>query len=306
MVENKVLITGVGGFIGSHIARFYSNEGRHVFGIDMRPQLQLPFIDQYLSLKMPSEDIADIVKDYQPHLCIHCAGSASVDFSVKNPLLDFNASVLSTLNLLDAIRQAALPCKVIFLSSAAVYGNSTKPLIAENHPLNPISPYGFHKKISEDICKEFAVVYGVRTASIRIFSAYGPGLKRQVLWDICRKALNEPELILEGTGNESRDFVHVSDIVNAIDIIGRKGSFAGEIYNVASGKETLIKDLARLLLHELGKEVCARFSGNIPASVPRKWKADISKLESLGFVPQIALERGTRDYVKWVKKELLK
>lgn len=304
MFEKKVLITGVAGFIGSHIARYFSQKKQYVFGIDIRPQEELPFIDRYLSLKLPSDNMSGIIRDYQPHLCIHCAGPASVDYSVKNPIIDFNASVLATLNLLDAIRQNAPMCKCIFLSSAAVYGNSIKPLIDEDHPLNPISPYGFHKKISEDICKEFAVVYGLRTTSVRIFSAYGPGLKRQVLWDICRKAIMEPELILEGTGNESRDFVHVSDIVSAINIIVEKGLFIGEVYNVASGTETLIRDLANLLLHELNKKVCARFNGNIPASIPHKWRADISNLKSLGYIPKITLEKGIEEYVKWVKKEL--
>lgn len=253
MSEKKVLITGVAGFIGNHIARYYSQKKHHVFGIDMRAQEELPFIDRYLSLNMPSDNMVNIIRDYQPQLCIHCAGSASIDYSVKNPVADFNSSVLATLNLLDAIRQTVPMCKFIFLSSAAVYGNSERPLINEDHPLNPISPYGFHKKISEDICKEFAVVYGLRTISVRIFSAYGTGLKRQVLWDISKKAIMDPELILEGTGNESRDFVHVSDIVGAINIISEKGLFIGEVYNVASGTEILIRDLANLLLLKLEK-----------------------------------------------------
>jgi UDP-glucose 4-epimerase len=304
MFDKKILITGVAGFIGNHIALSFSQKKQHVFGIDIRPQEEIPLIDRYLSLKLPSDDIGTVIRDYQPDICIHCAGPSSVYYSVKNPVTDFNACALATLNLLDAMRQNSPGCKIVFLSSAAVYGNSITPSIGEDHPLTPISPYGFHKRIAEEICKEYAVVYGLKTACVRIFSAYGPGLKRQVLWDICRKAIMQPELILEGTGNETRDFVHVADIVSAINIIAEKGLFIGEVYNVASGRETLIRDLANLLLKSLNKPGCIRFNGDIAASIPHKWKADISKLRSMGYIPEITLENGIEGYVKWVRKEL--
>jgi len=189
---------------------------------------------------------------------------------------------------------------VVFLSSAAVYGNPASIPIDEEGPLRPISPYGFHKLLSEKLAEEFHVVYGLRTCIVRIFSAYGPGLQRQVLWDICQKALSEPVVQLLGTGRETRDFVHASDVARGIRTVLEHASFQSEAYNLATGVETTIQDLASKLLNALDVTSSISFDGTVRQGDPMRWQADISRLSKLGFCPRISLAEGTRDYTRWV------
>jgi UDP-glucose 4-epimerase len=157
--------------------------------------------------------------------------------------------------------------------------------------------------MSERVCLEFAQLFGIGTASLRIFSAYGPGLRRQVLWDICNKVRAAAQLLLQGTGNESRDFIHAIDVARALEHVAEHAAFAGEAYNLASGQETTIAELVGLVLQRLAPGLQARFDGVLPPGTPRNWCADISKLANLGFVPRVSLEQGVDDYVRWFQQE---
>jgi UDP-glucose 4-epimerase len=112
--------------------------------------------------------------------------------------------------------------------------------------------------------QEFFQVYGLPTASVRIFSAYGLGLRRQVLWDICRKALSCEPLALMGTGKESRDFIHVGDIARALETVAMSAPMQGEVYNLASGREVTIMQLAEIILDTLGLDCQLQFDGMVP------------------------------------------
>ena len=126
---------------------------------------------------------------------------------------------------------------------------------------------------------------------------------RQVLWDICRKALDHNVLQLKGTGNESRDFVHAGDISRALFLVAERGSCRGEVYNLASGIETTVLELARLILKSLCRSIPIEFDGRVPEGTPLNWRADISLLGRLGFVPQLPVEKGIESYVQWARSE---
>jgi UDP-glucose 4-epimerase len=198
-----------------------------------------------------------------------------------------------------------LPSRLIYLSSAAVYGNPEKLPIQETQSFNPISPYGFHKLMSEQLCMEFFKIYNLPTASARIFSAYGPGLRRQVLWDICQKALTQPALKLLGTGEESRDFIHGRDVAKAIYLLAEKAPCQAEVYNLANGVETTIRELAELVLDKIGQPIPLEFDGSIRVGNPVNWQADINRLTQLGFAPEVPLERGINIYAQWCRAEIL-
>jgi UDP-glucose 4-epimerase len=261
-------------------------------------------MSSYRCLRLPDPHLCDEVKKTTPTLCIHCAGGASVAQSLKEPLTDFEAGPTVTSQLLETLRQHAPECRVIFLSSAAVYGNPSALPVDETKPAMPISPYGFHKWQSEILCREFAEVFGMHTASVRIFSAYGPGLRRQVLWDICRQLLRDGTLQLRGTGNETRDFVHAHDIARAVLTVADYAPFTGEVYNLASGCETSIRQLAKLAAAALAVAIEPSFDGIIPRGDPVRWRADIRKLQSLGFVPEMPLEEGVKTYAQWCRAQL--
>lgn len=303
----NLLITGVAGFIGRHIACFFSSQGYDILGVDAIPPADVADlgINNYFQLKLPDTKLSEILKHYDVEACIHCAGRASIAESVRAPALDFYNGVPTTFEILEALRLHRPNCSFVFLSSAAVYGNPIALPIFENIPANPISPYGFHKLQCELLCREFSQVYGLRTASLRIFSAYGPGLRRQVVWDIFQKALKDTVISLQGTGDESRDFIHVNDISGAVMTVVEKGLFEGEVYNVATGREVKISELARIILASSGIRKRIEFDGIVPPGVPQNWRADISKLETLGFLPTITLEQGIKDFVDWGRRDLI-
>jgi UDP-glucose 4-epimerase len=147
-------------------------------------------------------------------------------------------------------------------------------------------------------------VVGLRTASARVFSAYGPGLRRQVMWDIVHKALTQPEIRLQGTGQESRDFIHMQDIARGLEAILVNAPLHGESYNLASGMETRIADLAELILDEIENPPPLAFSGKLPPGIPKNWRADIQQIRKLGFKPQVALGDGISNFVAWCQNEI--
>jgi UDP-glucose 4-epimerase len=306
--QKTILVTGVAGFIGRYVARLFVEEGWLVVGIDSSSPENAPLLGltEYRSLRLPSGELPELLHNYAPDLCIHCAGRAAVAVSVHEPLADFYANTVLTMEILDALRRFSPQCKFIFLSSAAVYGNPIELPVSESHVSAPASPYGFHKLQSEQLCREFSEVHGLATASVRIFSAYGAGLRRQVLWDICYKALTEKVVTLQGTGQESRDFIHALDIARALKLIGQTAPMCGEVYNLAAGKEVKIVELAEVVLDCLNYSGNLNFGDTVPIGVPLNWQADISRISSIGFSPQIALNDGIKNFVTWCKLELEK
>jgi UDP-glucose 4-epimerase len=302
-----VLITGVTGFLGRYIARQFTQAGWVVVGIGTRPPENAPQQDLscYYRLILPSPDLAAIIQQVLPQVCIHCAGRASVELSVSDPASDFQASASMTFHLLDTLRLYAPTCHLIYLSSAAAYGNPTRVPISESQIAEPISPYGFHKLMGEQLCLEFYRVYQLPTTITRIFSAYGPGLRRQVVWDICQKVLTQTKINLYGTGNESRDFIHGVDISKAMLILAEGTDGQASIYNLSTGVETRIKDLVKLIITKLKSEAEFEFDGNLPSGVPCNWQADIKKIKKLGFEPTVDLDRGLDTFVQWCRGEII-
>jgi UDP-glucose 4-epimerase len=223
---------------------------------------------------------------------------------MSDPRADFEASVTVTADLLEQIRQHAPGCRTVCVSSAAVYGNPDRLPIGEDAPIRPISAYGFHRRMCEELCEEYARLFDLPVTIARVFSAYGPGLRRQIVWDICRRALSEPAVELRGTGNESRDFIHGSDVGRALAVLVGQAPSRGEAYNIASGTETRIRDLADLILGNLDDPPPVQFSGIQNPGNPSNWRAAITPITELGFSPATSLERGIANYVEWCRAQL--
>lgn len=302
----KILIIGTAGFLGRAISHYFKQQGNTVYGVDLVPPESAPIheLSGYQSLQLPDERFVDLLKDWSPDACLHCGGLASVPRSYAQPEQDYSNGPALTFDLLNKIREHAPGCSFIHLSSAAVYGNPKSLPVREENPIEPISIYGFHKWQSEILCREFANVYGLKTASARIFSAYGIGLRRQVIWDIIYKTLTQPEIVLQGTGAESRDFVHALDIAQALETILNSASMQGESYNVASGVETKVSDLVEMIGSILDRQPAIRYSGDMPVGTPLHWQADIRRISSLGFASQISLRPGIEGVVEWCAKEI--
>jgi UDP-glucose 4-epimerase len=305
-VKKTVLITGAAGFLGRYCARHFHDGGWRVIGIDSASLENAPqfALSGYYSMQLPASGLAKTLAELRPNVCVHCAGRASVPMSFVDPSADFHGNVALTFETLSALRANSPECKFLLLSSAAVYGTPKSLPVSESHDPSPLSPYGFHKLQCEQLCAEYSQVYGLPTAVVRIFSAYGPGLRRQVVWDICQKAIVGGSVRLQGTGRESRDFIHARDIARALNLIATAAPMRGEVYNLGSGRETAIAELSDEVIRTLGGTHSISFDGVVPPGTPINWKADISRLGALGFVPSVTLESGLKDVVQWCRAEL--
>jgi UDP-glucose 4-epimerase len=305
--HQKVLVIGAAGFIGRFVSRYFTEQNWISIGIDNTPPENAPLanLSAYFQLNLPDRELGTILKEHNPEVCINCAGRSSVAWSFTEPAHDFISNTVLTEEILDACRLNTPDCRFINISSAAVYGNPESLPVREDARLSPISPYGFHKLQSEQICQEYYKIFSIPTLNVRIFSAYGPGLRRQVLWDICRKALSSECVRLQGTGRESRDFIHAYDIARAFLILVKSAPMEGEVYNLASGQETTISELSSILLTALHYEGDVIFDSTIPNGVPLNWKADITKLSALGFEPSIPLKQGAVSFAMWCHSEFV-
>jgi dTDP-glucose 4,6-dehydratase/UDP-glucose 4-epimerase len=297
----NILIIGSKGFIGSHCTKYFSLH-HHVWQCDVIVDYTL---QNYIQIDASNADFSEVMQQQIFDVCINCSGAASVSDSIKNPQRDFILNTLNVFKQLDAIRKYNPNCKYINLSSAAVYGNPKSFPISENHPLNPISPYGVHKKMSEDICEEFNKIFNIRTCTLRIFSAYGEGLKKQIFWDLHIKAKTSSSVNLFGTGNESRDFIYISDLVHAIDTVIKNCKFNNDIINIANSKEVSIKSVVELFYKNYNRNISVKFIGSNREGDPINWFADIIKLSSLGYKQKVFLEKGLNNYYRWIQKKVL-
>lgn len=294
----KVLIIGAKGFIGSHLVRYFANM-HEVWQGDVMADYTTP---RYVLIDASNSDFNAVFEDQQFDVCVNCSGAASVPDSIQHPYRDFLLNTANIYTMLNAIRQHNPKCKFINLSSAAVYGNPATLPVPENAPMAPMSPYGRHKMMAEAICREFYEEFGISTCSLRIFSAYGNGLRKQIFWDMNRKMTDTAEATFWGTGDESRDFIHVEDIAQVVELAIHKTAFKGENINVANGVQTKIADAAHLFARLKGYTGSIVFNGAVREGDPRFWQADISVLKSWGYKQSVSLEQGLKEYIIWVEK----
>lgn len=298
---NKVLVTGAAGFIGSSVADFFLDKGYEVVGWDCCEAVR--------SFEIVAVDLLDKTKIMEqleavkPDIIIHCAGSADVGKSVQDPTMDYTANVTITHNLLFSVHALKMTDDVrfVFLSSAGVYGNPTSLPITEDMPLRPLSPYAVHKVMCEDLCRFFADNYGMNIKIARIFSAYGAGLKKQIFWDMYNKAKTTNRLDMFGTGWESRDYIHVTDVVQSIFLLVTVDS-PYTVFNIANGRETTIRQATEIFagFAKIPLENIA-FNGYCRQGDPINWRADISRIRSLGYMESKNMESGLQEYVCWAQ-----
>lgn len=294
MENNKIVITGSLGFIGSSVLNHFIVKDYDVLGLDV---ISSDAHTKKIDL-LNQEELRKILKEFSPNLIIHCAGSANVNESIKDPKKDYRNNVLVTKNLIDSVLYAKLKTRIVFMSSAAVYGNQSVLPINEEAPLNPLSPYAEDKIICEDMFKNIKS-NEVDIKIVRAFSVYGPGLKKQIFWDMHKKLQETGKLEMFGTGEESRDYIYISDLVNAIELIATKKS-QYSIFNVANGKEIPIKDVVKIFA-ECNNTDKYYFNNVHMEGSPNRWEADISRLSKIGFKKTVDIEKGIKKYCDWVK-----
>lgn len=294
----KILIVGSKGFIGSHCVDYFSKK-HDVWECDVVLEYGN---NRYIAIDAVDSDFQEIFRQQKFDVCINCSGAANVPFSLEKPFNDFRLNTLNVFKLLEAIRLFSPTCKFITMSSAAVYGNPASLPIKENAALAPVSPYGYHKVMAEKLCEEYHRFWQLSTCCLRIFSAYGPGLQKQLFWDIYHKFAHDESILLWGTGKETRDFIYIDDIVRAIELAIFHSDFNGEVVNVANGIQVSINEMAHTFLHLLQSDKEIRFNDMERKGDPHYWEADITRIKSWGYTQQIDLNEGIKNYILWIKE----
>ncbi len=314
MIDYKgraVLVTGGVGFIGSHLVEEFVRRGAEVTVVDnlcTGYEVNIAAVADRVDLRKMDLVHCDlrsllIEKDFQT--IIHTAANANVPASVENPRLDFEKNVVATLNLLDAVRDAAPQAHVLHTSSAAVYGRGSNTPTREESPAVPVSPYGISKLASEHYVAVYAQLYGLRTAILRLFPVYGPRLRKQVVYDLMRKVyINPYELFIEGDGKQVRDFNHITNVVEAYFAVAERGRLSGEVYNVAAEETVTIHDLAQMICERMGVAPRFVYSGDARPGDMQRLSADISRLKSMDYRPRVSFADGLDDSVAWFREEM--
>lgn len=323
----KILITGVVGFIGSHIAEFYAKQGYNVIGIDNFSRNRLlntimkntGYNSEYLVKNYPNITIYNIdLRDYNNLLCffksnqvdvvVHCAAQTAVTTSIRNPKDDFENNAIGSFNLLEAIRQSDQSPILVYCSTNKVYGNNVNALF-DLYPegmneITPIdltshSPYGVSKLAADLYFQEYSYTYGFRTGVFRMSCIYGPrqfGVEDQGwVMHFILSALNNKKINIYGNGKQVRDILYVSDLVDAFDTFILRYN-KSNVFNIGGGSQNTLSllELIKILEDELDKEIKYEFY-DWRESDQKVYISDITKAQKeLGFVPKISPKKGIK------------
>ena len=309
-VVDKYLITGGAGFIGSNLVERLLMDHNQVVVVDDLSMGKyanlatcegqgLTFIEESLT---NFTMIQELLKKEQFDYIILLGAVASVADSIDRPLATHATNFEANLNILETVRQEGLRVKkILFASSAAVYGNQPELPKKESSPIDPLTPYAIDKFASERYVIDYGKLYGLPTVAARFFNVYGPKQNPassysgvlSIIYDClhCGKKFS-----LYGDGKQTRDFTYVADVIQAILLLLRHDSAQPEVYNVAAGQQTTLNECIQVMEQLTGKKLMCEYLparvGDIQASY-----ADISKLTALGYQPEFSIQQGLERYL---------
>lgn len=302
MKKIKSIVTGGAGFIGSNLVDKLVSKGHFVTVLDNLSTGRLSNISHHNKKKVrfintdisKTKNLSKIFKDNS--YVFHLAGLADIVPSIENPDKYFEANVLGTLNVLKACKKIKLK-KLIYAASASCYGIPNKYPTNENSKIDLQYPYALTKFLGEEMVMHWAKVYNMPNISLRFFNVYGlrsrtTGAYGAVFGVFLAQKLSNKPLTIVGNGKQTRDFIHVSDLVEAIYMTSIKKNLKGMIFNLGSGKETTVNHIARIIG---GKRI------NVPKrpGEPDRSQADITKIKrELGWRPKTSIETGVKELLR--------
>ena len=309
----KILITGGAGFIGSTLANHLGKENV-VIVVDDLSMGKVENLEMDRNITFIEGDVADsvlmeeIIRANQFDYIFHLAADASVADSVARPVETHRVNFESVLMLLELVRKYQPNLKrIVFSSSAAVYGDEPTLPKKEESIIRPLTPYAIDKFAAEQYVLDYCHLYDVPGSAVRFFNVYGPNQNPNspysgvisILVDRYKKQLagEKTSFTLYGDGSQSRDFVYIDDVIQALLLVANKEAALGQQFNVGTGKATtlltLIQTIDQILETELALEYQPERSGDIHDSL-----ADISKIQSIGYLPNYDVLSGMKSYLK--------
>ena len=308
MKNTKVLVTGGAGFIGSNIVKELVATENEVTVLDNFSSGYKSNLAPFPRIHIIEGDIRNksVVEEAMKgkEVVFHLAASVGNKRSIDYPIIDAEINVIGTLQVLEAARKEGVR-KIITSSSAGIFGELKTIPIQENHQVEPDSPYGCTKLCEEKLCLAYAKLYSLEAICLRYFNVYGPNQRFDAYGNVIpifvfRMLRNEP-LQIFGDGNQTRDFVHVNDVVQA-NIKAAETTGISGAFNIASGNRVTINQLVGLITQNENRRVKIEHITERAGDV-RDSLADISLAnQKMGYFPEINLESGIDDYVKWAKE----
>ena len=305
------LVTGGCGFVGSHIVKELVKRNENVRVIDDLSRGSLDRIKnvldkiEFIKGDIRSKDtVSKIMKDVD--VVIHTAAQVSVTKSIEDPLYDGSVNILGTITLLEEAKKRKIK-RFVHFSSAAIYGNPKYVPIDEDHPKNPLSPYGVSKLSSDYYARMYYQLYKVPTVVIRPFNIYGPGQNpgdpyAGVITIFMERVINNKSPIVYG-GTQTRDFINVKDVVDAVMLSIKQEKAVGQAFNIASGAEITIDKLAEIVMNISDSKKEAVHMEFREGEILRSLASIERAKEILGFRPRVSLTEGLKEVYEWMKNK---
>lgn len=307
----RALVTGGAGFIGSNLVRLLVEKGYFVRVIDNLSSGYIINIVDYIKKKeiqYVGGDICDFecVKRAMEDVDVvfHLAASVGRQRSLNNQQLDSETNLIGTINILEAMKECRVK-KIVYSSSAAIFGELLTPTIDEQHLQNADSPYGVSKLAAEKMILAYSEIYDISAVCLRYFNIYGVNQRFDLYGNVipifAKRIFDNEPIIIYGDGNQTRDFLNVKDVVRA-NYIASLSDSGTSVYNLGSGGTVTINDLADMMQKIAGYNIEIQYAPERPADV-RHCKANGEKINiELDFKAEIDLEKGLVEYIKWYKE----
>jgi UDP-glucose 4-epimerase len=308
----KILVTGGGGFIGSHVADLFLASGDEVHIVDdlsTGKRANVPEESRFHQLSVNSPDFARLVRERKFDVIVHLAAQIDVRKSVADPINDATINILGTLNLMEAVRASAGRTRVVFTSTGGVlYGDFNTPPNAETYPKDPESPYAITKLSSELYLAYYGRVHNLDAVALRFGNVYGPRQdphgEAGVVAIFSGRILENRPLTVFGDGRQTRDYVFVGDVARAVLMAARKplpakGKMDARAFNIGTGVGTSVIEIVEQLQKAAGTNVPVEFAPHRPGEQQESF-VNVDKAKSiLGWTPEVSLAEGLARTYNW-------
>lgn len=302
----RILITGGAGFQGSHITERLLKTGHEITILNHRSEsAEKNAVSFQNKCHIVWGSVADealvcrLIRNKE--LVLHLAAKVHVEESIAKPSIYVQKNILGTFAVLEAIKKSTgTRPKLIHWSTCEVYGQPASGLLSESSELRPHSPYAASKAAADRLCFSYHKTYGLDVIILRPFNIFGErqkiGPQGSLISTLVENAINDQPLIVQGDGRQTRDYMHISDLVTALELVVMKPNLSGHAINFASGINTSVIDIAKYIAKRFGVKII--FAPGRPGEI-LKFPADISLAKSLGFKAETTIWQGIDRYIDW-------